>query len=178
MLYASVRVLRFFSDVDCCNAVPSRLPGNCCAPQEKTLTNFPSAFRWFWLSAANALRSVFPKRAEVERSVSPVAELNAEIWEDRLVRDITSHRGGPAADLISSSWLQRREDADLITARLSPSCGALSCVHVFFFFFPISSSAVFCRAQSERSERMCVLLMWVLIRGQRPDLALYPQRVS
>lgn len=50
-----------------------------------------------------ALRSVFPKRAEVERSVSPVAELNAEMREGRLVRDVTSHRGGPAADLISSS---------------------------------------------------------------------------
>lgn len=115
---------------------PVKAAGELLCDAQKTLTNFPSAFRWFWLSAANALRSVFPKRAEVERSVSPVAELNAEMREGRLVRDITSHRGGPAADLISSSWLQRREHADLITARLSPSCGALSCVHGFLGFFP------------------------------------------
>lgn len=135
-------------------------------------TKSQSAFRSFWLSAENGRFALhFPERAE--RPVCPVAEL-AEMWKGRLVRDATSHRGGPAADLISSSWLQRREDADLITARLSPSCGALSRVRGSVFS-PLRSTAAFYRAQSERSKWMCTLLMWVLIRGQRPDLALSPE---
>lgn len=146
---------------------------------------FPSAFRWFWHSAASGSFTLcFTELAEVEGSVSPVAELNAEIREGRLVRDATSHRGGPAADLISSSWLQRREDADLITARLSLSCGALSCVHgSSFFVLGFFSSQLLRRLLSsiigkEASRCRSPLLMWVLIRGQRPDLALSPQRVS
>lgn len=126
----------FFSDVNRCNAALSRLPGNCYARRENLQ---PSSHQHSGGlgSPLQTAASLFasPKQAEVERSVSPVAELNAEMREGRLVRDVTSHRGGPAADLISSSWLQQREDADLITARLSPCCDALSRVHGSSSFF-------------------------------------------
>lgn len=148
----------FFSDVNRCNAALSRLPGNCYARRENLQ---PSSHQHSGGlgSPLQTAASLFasPKQAEVERSVSPVAELNAEMREGRLVRDVTSHRGGPAADLISSSWLQRREDADLITARLSPCCDALSRIHGSSSFFFQSVLAPPFAERSQQGASGCAL---------------------
>lgn len=103
-LYIIFLSLSFYSDVNCCNAALSKLPGNCYAPGEKLQPSSHQHSGGFGtVLQMGRLTPRFPKQAEVERSVSPVAQLNAEMREGRLVRDVASHRGGPPADLISSS---------------------------------------------------------------------------